>query len=131
MNKHRALYEYLLSKGDKWTPQVEVARDLFAEFGNGECCLAPEEYHDTHERHILSKVIAEINESYDFEKIIISSGKGIKIANEEEHQRYLVGQYRSVLRRLKRVYIMEKKGNLHNQIGIDGKAIAAFIKNFE
>ena len=129
--KHEALYKYLESKGDTWTPQVEVARDLFAEFGNGECCLAPEEYHDTHERHILSKVIAEINESYDFEKIIISSGKGIKIANEEEHQRYLVGQYRSVLRRLKRVYIMEKKGNLHNQIGIDGNAIAAFIKNFE
>lgn len=131
MNKHRALYEYLLSKGDEWTPQIEVARDLFAEFGNGECCFAPKEYHDTQERHILSKVIGEINESYDFEKIIISSSKGIKIANEEEHQRYLIGQYRSVLRRLKRVYIMEKKGNLHNQIGIDGKAIAAFIKNFE
>ena len=130
MEKHKKLYEYLINKGDKWTPQVEVARDLFAEFGNGECCLAPEEYHDTQERHILSKVIGEINESYNFEKIIVSSSKGIKIANEEEHRRYLVGQYRSALKKLKRVCIMEKKCNLNNQIGIDGKAIMAFIKNF-
>lgn len=128
--KHEALYKYLEEKGDVWSPQVEVARDLYEHFGNGECCLAPDEYHDTHERHLLSKAIAEINLSPDFPKIIISSGKGIKLANEEEHQRYVLGQYRSALRKLKRVVIMEKKGNLNNQIGIDGKAISAFIENF-
>ena len=129
--KHEALYKYLEEKGDCWTSQVQVARDLYEHFGNGECCLAPDEYHDSHERKILSRVIAEINLSPEFPKIIISSGKGIKLANEEEHQRYVLGQYRSALRKLKRVCIMEKKGNLNNQIGIDGKAISAFIENFK
>ena len=126
--KHEALYKYLEEKGDVWSPQVEVARDLYEHFGNGECCLAPNEYHDTHERHLLSMAISEINLSPDFPKIIISSGKGIKLANEEEHQRYVLGQYRSALRKLKRVVIMEKKGNLNNQIGIDGRAVEAFMR---
>ena len=130
-NKHRALYKYLEEKGDCWTPQVEVARDLFEHFGNGECCLAPDEFHNTTERLLLSKTISEINLSADFDKIIISSPKGIKLANEKEHQRYVLGQYRSALRKLKRVCIMEKKGNLNNQIGIDGRAICAFIENFK
>ena len=80
-NRHIALYEYLLDKGDTWTSQAEVARDLYRYFGNGECCLTPEDYHNTIERHILSKTISEINESMDYEKIIISSGKGVKLAN--------------------------------------------------
>lgn len=130
-NNHKALYEYLESKGDSWTPQVEVARDLYEHFGNGECCLAPHEYHDTSERHLLSKAIAEINSSPEFEKIIISSGKGIKFANEKEHYRYLKNQYQAIFRKLKRVRIMEKKAGAHNQIGIDGKAISAFIENFK
>ena len=127
MERHRALYEYLLAKGDTWTPQVEIARDLFAEFGNGECCLEPKSYHDTHERHLLSKAISDINFSNEFEKIIISSSKGIKLANEEEHHRYVANQYRSILRKLKRAYIMEKKGNANGQISIDGRTIEAYL----
>lgn len=129
--KHEALYKYLEEKGDCWSPQVEVARDLYEHFGNGECCLAPDEFHDTTERSNLTHTISEINLSPEFSKIIISGKKGIKLANEEEHQRYVVGQYRSALRKLKRVVIMEKKGNLNNQIGIDGRTISAFIENFK
>ena len=129
--KHEALYKYLESKGDVWSPQVEVARDLYEHFGNGECYFVPAEYHDSNERKILSRVISEINLSNEFSKIIISGKKGIKLANEEEHKRYVIGQYRSALRKLKRVCIMEKKGNLNNQIGIDGRAISAFIENFK
>ena len=125
--KHEALYKYLEEKGDCWTSQVEVARDLYEHFGNGECCLAPEEYHDSNERKILSQVISEINLSPDFPKIIVSSGKGIKLANEEEHKRYVTSQYRSVLRKLKRTRIMEKKGNANGQITIDGRTIEAYL----
>ena len=131
MERHRALYEYLLAKGDTWTPQVVVARELFAEFGNGECCLAENEYHDTHERHVLSQTISDINFSSEFDKIIISSSKGIKLANEEEHHRYVANQYRSILRKLKRAYIMEKKGNANGQISIDGRTIKAFLNGVD
>lgn len=129
--KHIALYNYLLEKGDEYTPQVQVARDLYAEFGNGECCLAPEEYHDSHERKILSQVISEINGSLEFDKIIISSGKGIKIANEEEHHRFVTKQYQAIFRKLKRVRIMERKGNANGQISIDDRTIESFLKSVD
>ena len=127
-NRETALYEYLLDEGDKWTSQVQVARDLFSEFGNGECCLAPEEYHNTTERLELSQTISRINFDPDFDKIIISSCKGVKIANEEEFDRYIKSQYKQAIRKLARVYAMAKKGNRHNQIGIDGETVEAFLE---
>lgn len=130
-NRHRALYEYLLDKGDTWTSQAEVARDLYKYFGNGECCLFPEVYHNTFERQILSKTIAEINEAYDYEKIIISSRKGIKLANEEEFERYIKNLYSSVFKKLRRVRIMEKKGNANGQIDFNGDTVEAFLDIFE
>ena len=130
-NRHRALYEYLLDKGDTWTSQAEVARDLYRYFGNGECCLFPEVYHDTWERHILTNTIAEINEAFDYEKIIISSGKGIKLANEEEFERYIKSLYSSVLKKLKRIRIMEKKGNANGQIDFNGDEVEAFLNKCE
>lgn len=128
--KHHRLYEYLLNRGDTWTTQVDVARDLFEHFGNGECCLAPEEYHDTTERLALSRAISDINFSNEFDKIIISSCKGIKLANEKEFDRYIKNNYKSALRKLARVYAMAKKGNRHNQIGIDGETVEAFLQKF-
>lgn len=130
-NKHRALYEYLLAKGDEYTPQVQVARDLYEHFGNGECCLAPDEYHDSYERNILSRVISEINSSNNFEKIIISNKKGIKIASEKECYIYLKRQYEAIFKKLKRVRIMEKKCAANNQIGIDGKVILTFLQEID
>jgi hypothetical protein len=130
-NRHRALYEYLLDKGDTWTSQSEVARDLYKYFGNGECFFEPDEYHDTLERHFLSKTIAEINEAFDYEKIIISSRKGIKLANEEEFERYIKNLYSSVFKKLRRVRIMEKKGNANGQIDFNGDTVEAFLDIFE
>ena len=130
-NRHRALYEYLLDNGDNWVSQAQVARDLYKYFGNGECCIEPEDYHNTMERHLLSQSIAEINESMDYEKIIISSGKGIKLANEEEFERYIKNLYISVFKKLRRVRIMEKKGNANGQIDFDGDEVEAFLNNFE
>lgn len=130
-HRHRALYEYLLDKGDVWTPQDEVARDLYEYFGNGQAYFVPKEYHDTLERQVLSKTIAEINETFEYEKIIISSCKGIKLANEEEFVRYIKNHYRSIFKKLKRIRIMEKKGNANGQINFNGDEVEAFLNNFE
>ena len=129
MNKHKALYEYLESVGDNWTPQSQVARDLYEHFGNGECCLFPEEYHNTTERLELSQTISHINFSPEFEKIIISSSKGIKLANEEEHRIYVKSLHKSALRKLARVYAMAKKGNLNGQIDFGGHTVESFLEN--
>ena len=127
--KHEALYKYLESKGDVWSPQVEVARDLYEHFGNGECCLEPKEYHNTTERLELSQTISQINFSNEFEKIVISSSKGIKLANEEEFDRYIKSQYKSAIRKLARVYAMAKKGNRNGQIDFGGHTVEAFLEN--
>ena len=129
--RHNELYEYLLAKGDEWTSQVDVARDLYREFGNAECCLMPEKYHDTQERKILSKTIAEINESAEFEKIVVSSCKGIKIANEIEFDRIIKSQYSATIRKLARIYKMAKKGNRDKQIDFGGHTVEAFLEGIE
>lgn len=129
--RQKMLYEYLLEKGDQFTPQSEVARDLYGYYGNGECCLEPKEYHNTNERIFITADIRAINADPDFEKIIISNSKGIKIATEEEFDRYLKSQYSATIRKLARIYKISKKGNRHNQIGINGHTVDAFLESVE
>lgn len=129
MNRQKALYEYLESVGDNWTSQAQVARDLYEHFGNAECCLLPEEYHNTTERLELSQTISQINFSPEFEKIVISSSNGIKLANEKEFDRYIKGQYKSAIRKLARVYAMAKKGNRNGQIDFGGHTVESFLEN--
>lgn len=126
-----ALYEYLLEKGDTYTSQAEIARDLYEYYGNGECCLEPKDYHNTNERLRILMDIREINAGADFEKLIISNSKGVKIATEEEFERYIKNLYNSVFKKLKRVRIMEKKGNANGQIDFNGDTVEAFLDIFE
>ena len=123
------LYNYLLDRGDEWTSQVQIARDLYAHFGNGECCLAPEQYHNTTERLHLLECKQSINDSAKFDKIIISNSKGMKIATETEAELYLAREYKAIFKKLKRIRTIEKKCNLHNQITVDGHTIDAFLRN--
>lgn len=130
-NRQKALYEYLLDKNDTWTSQAEVARDLYKYFGNGECFIEPKDYHNTTERLELLQVCREINESLEFEKIIISNSKGIKLANEDEFLKYINNQYRAIFNKLRRIRNMEKKANRNNQIDFNGDIVEAFLNNFE
>lgn len=125
----KVLYEYLMEKGE-WVSQVEIARELFKVFGNNECCLAPKEYHDTTERTEILRAKQEINENPEFPKIIISGKRGLKIATQDEFDRYRKSEYASIFRRLKRIRTMEKKANLHNQIDFDGNSVDTFIEKF-
>ena len=125
----RNLYEFLMEQGDKYISQAEIARELYGEFGNGECCLEPKDYHNTYERCIMLRCKQRINDSVDFEKIIISNSKGMKIATEEEAEQYLANQYKALFRKLRRLRTMERKCNLHNQITVDGHTIDAFLQN--
>ena len=132
-NRQKTLYNYLVNKGDNYTSQVDIASsvELCAYYSNGECFLAPEKYHDTTERKLLSRDISEINFSNEFEKIIISSGRGIKIANEEEFDRYIKNQYKSAIRRLAKVHSMAKKGNRNGQIDFCGHTVESFLDNID
>ena len=123
-----ALYEFLLDKGDEWTPQAEIARELYRDYGNAECCLEPKDYHNTTERQYITEDICVINLDPNVEKIIISCRKGVKIANEEEFDRYIKAQYNATIRKLSRIYKMAKKGNRNGQIDFGGHTVEAFLE---
>ena len=126
--RQNALYEFLKSRADRWTAEFEIGRELYEYYGNSEACLSPADYHNTHQRRVLSLDVAQINGSADFEKIIISCSKGIKIASENEFAAHIHRQYSAIFRKLRRVRTMEKKARLHNQIGIDGETVDAFLE---
>ena len=127
--RQRALYEYLLSKNGEWVSQAEIARELYQYYGNGECCIEPKDYHNTTERTVLLRDLQEIKTNPEFEKLAISSPKGIKIANEEEFDRYIKSQYNSAIRKLARIYKMAKKGNRNGQIDFGGHTVESFLEN--
>lgn len=125
--RQEALYKYLLSRNGEWTNHAEIARDLYAYYGNAECCLEPKDYHNTTERNLITKDCREISSSSDFDKIIISSSKGVKIANEAEFDKYIKNQYKATIRKLARIYKMAKKGNRNGQFDIDGTIVESFL----
>ena len=128
-DRQKALYEYLLSRGDEWTTHAEIARELYADYGNAECCLEPKDFHNTTERTLITDDCREISISPEFDKIIISSSKGIKIANEAEFDRYIKAQYNATIRKLARIYKMAKKGNRNGQIDFGGHTVESFLEN--
>lgn len=125
-----ALYNTLKEQGDEWKVQAEIAT-LIPEYkydGSEDWRL----FHDNPARHLMTADIRAINESAVIQKVIISSGKGIKIANAEEFAMYIRKERMAAIRRLMRVRIKEKKGNLDGQTRItfgryERDTIKAFI----
>lgn len=111
-----ALYNALKEQGDEWKTQAEIAT-LIPEYnydGEEDWRL----FHDSYARHTMTADIRAINESAIIQKIIISSGKGVKIANKEEFERYIRKEIMASVRRLMRAKLKAKKGGLDGQTRI-------------
>ncbi len=126
-----ALYEFLIEQGDQWTETMDVYNNLREFYGDEEQTewFDSEMFHNTAERMQITNDIRYINNNPHFQKIIISSKKGIKIANEEEAQKYIENYYAAIFRRLKRARMIEKKAKLNNQTTLDKSVIRAFIES--
>lgn len=109
-----ALYNYLKDRGDEWTIQWLAAIDLpeydYDEYDN------PYKFHDSHARQLMTADIRAINESSIIQKVIISSPKGIKLANSEEFDRYIRKEIMAAVRKLMRAKRKAAKGNLDGQM---------------
>lgn len=112
--RHFALYDYLKDKGDQWTTQYEIVSELKEFYGAVDC----DNFHDSQARHILTKDIRTINEGDYLPKPVLSSGRGVKIANEQEFNDYIASNISSVLRRLKRLKKLAEKGGRNGQYRI-------------
>lgn len=134
-DRQKALYEYLLSRCNEWTTHADIARELYGYYGNAECFIEPKDFHNTTERVEILKTCRDINSSHEFDKIIISSSKGIKIATEEEFNKYIKNQYCAIFRKLKRTRELDRKARINNQIDFMGNFVETFLKdiseNFE
>ena len=81
------LYDYLKSRGDQWTTQYQIVNDTKELYNYEEDGFTA--FHDSIARHQLTKDIRTINESDYLPKPILSSGRGVKIANSEEFDLYI------------------------------------------
>lgn len=121
-----ALYTYLKERGDEWTLQADIAAAL-PEYYFG----TPKDFHDSPARMQMTADIRAINDSAVIQKVIISSSKGIKIANSEEFDRYIRKEIMAAVRRLMRAKYKAQKGSRDGQmrfvIGSERDTIKAFI----
>lgn len=124
-----ALYNALKEQGDEWRVQAEIAT-LIPEY-NYDGTEDYSRFHDSPARLLMTADIRAINESAVIQKIIISSGKGIKIANKEEFDRYISKEIMAAVRKLLRAKLKAKKGNRDGQMrivfGSERDTIKAFL----
>lgn len=108
-----ALYNYLKSRGNEWTYQEDIAKALPDWYAPIE---EAKDYHNTKERHLMTKDIRAINESSVIQKVIISNpSRGVKIATEDEWKECIKREYTSVFNKLKRIRNKERKGLMNGQ----------------
>lgn len=118
----QALYNILLENKDRFLTQEEVWRKLYPQ------AYCPNNFHDTNERHILTRQINRLNRSYDFEGIILSTSKGIKLATEIEAIKQLKSIYAMACKKLKYAREIEKKINRDGQFDLDLNEYHSFLR---
>ena len=111
------LYNYLKNKDpNEWTFQEKIARDLPDLYPATEKEF--EDFHNSSCRRLIGEDIRAINEDDYLHKPILSSGKGVKMANEAEFNDYIGSNINSVIKRLKRLKKMAQKGGQNGQMRI-------------
>lgn len=113
-SRHFRLYDYLKERGDQWTTQYEIVCDLKDLYGEMDC----ENFHDSTVRQQLTKDIRTINASDYLPKPILSSNRGVKLANKQEFDKYIANNIHSVVNRLKRLKKLAQKGSKDGQYRI-------------
>ena len=120
--RQEALYSFLLQRGDKWTSMEQTTDSipLYPTYYRGA-------YHNSTTRRLLTRDIEAVNSSDQFEKIIVSGSKGIKLANENDFDRFLKAEFSEIFKKLKRVRKIARKGSKDQQIDLEGQIREAFL----
>lgn len=114
-NRQWALYTFLKNQTD-WITQKAIALALPSVYP----CTVEEmqDFHNCAARHSITNDIRTLNNSGMIQKIILSSSNGVKIANEEEFDKYIGKQINAAVRRLGYVKRLAEKGNRDKQMKI-------------
>ena len=126
--RQRKLFNFLKRRGNNYTLQQTIADALPKYYPYD----GRYNFHDSRARMIMTKDIQKINDSFEYEKIIISSAQGIKLSTKREFKKYIDSQLASVFARLQRVRRKAEKGHMDGQIrlGVSFKDIDHIISAF-
>jgi len=123
-----ALYNLLKNNPDKYFQQIEITMVLPEYYYDYEA-----EFHDSSVRLLITNDIRKINNSDVIQKIIISTRAGVKLANREEFEKYINGQFAAIWRKLARTRKKAKKGGLDGQFrftfGNERNVVEAFTED--
>ena len=119
------LYEFLKQQTD-WVKQEHISSSLPDLYGTDE---AP--FHDTMARLNITNDIRAIKKSDVIQKIVISSPKGVKIANEHDFGIYFDHKLKALKKQMKLLYKQLKKAQLNNQTRIVYNSERDFIEAFK
>ena len=109
------LYRYLKERGDEWTTQLDIACAL-SDYYDTKFDIT--KFHDSKARLQITMDIRALNDSETIQKIIMSSSKGVKIANRNEFNTYIGREINAAVRRLMRAKRKAEKGNRDGQMRI-------------
>lgn len=112
--RREALYDYLVAKGDTWTPQREIVSDM-AEWYEPKQGEDGKAFHQSSSRRLLTADIKAIGLDTEKRKVIVTGSRGVKIATKEEGIQHLNRIYAAHMRRLYYAKIIRTK------IGLDGQ----------
>ena len=120
------LYEFLKSQND-WVKQEHISSSL-PEYSVTE---KDTPFHDTMARINITNDIRAIKKSDIIQKIIISSPKGVKIANVEEFDEWFKRKAISLKKQMGLLYKQLKKAQLNNQTRVVYNSERDFIEAFK
>jgi len=109
------LYAFLASRED-WTPMRDVAGNLREFYGWG---WGSSGFHNSAIRRMITEDIEKINQSDEYDMIIISGTRGVKLATRGEFRRWVKSEYAEIFRKLDRVRHLAKKAGMDGQLSME------------
>lgn len=128
------IYNYLKEHTNEWIMQEDLAYVLFYDNWDNQVQYRGINFHNTALRKTITNAIRNLNNSDIIQKIILSSSKGVKIANKDEVDKYIGKHINAVVVRLNRLKKIAKKASRDGQYKItfgkyERQIIEAFPKN--
>lgn len=120
--RQQELYNLLLARGDEWS-SMEFLTDSIKLYP----AFFTTNYHNSRARRMLTADIEYINNSDKYEKIIVSTSRGVKLASEKDFEKFLSSELREVFAKLKRLRRLAKKGSRDQQIDLEGRIAESFF----
>ena len=120
--RQQELYNLLLARGDEWS-SMEFLTDSIKLYP----AFFTTNYHNSRARRMLTADIEYINNSDKYEKIIVSTSRGVKLASEKDFEKFLSSELREVFAKLKRLRKLARKGSRDQQQDLEGRIAGVFL----